>query len=185
MHRTVTWVLVALVALGAAGTPASARDPKPAAGDVQVLDWKQLVPPGWNPTDLIAKYNREVATMKDDDPRAERLAEALRKAWESAPVVQALDNKTVKLSGFLVSLEGDGKSVSEFLLVPFFGACIHVPPPPSNQIVLVRTGRTPFKLGPLFQRVAVTGRLRTEQARNQLASASYVLEATHVEALAQ
>jgi uncharacterized protein len=93
--------------------------------------------------------------------------------------VTALNNKMVKLSGFLVTLEGDGKSVSEFLLVPFFGACIHVPPPPSNQIVLVRT--KPFKVKEVFQTVAVTGRLRTEVARNDLASASYVLEATHVE----
>jgi len=87
----------------------------------------------------------------------------------------------VKLSGFLVTLEGDGKAVSEFLLVPFFGACIHVPPPPSNQIVLVRTGARPFKIRQSFEQVSVTGRLRTERARNELASASYVIEATQVE----
>jgi hypothetical protein len=85
-------------------------------------------------------------------------------------VVTALNNKMVKLTGFLVTLEGDGKPVSEFLLVPFFGACIHVPPP-SNQIVLVRT--KPFKVK----------EVRTGVARNDLASASYVLEATHVESL--
>jgi hypothetical protein len=85
----------------------------------------------------------------------------------------------VKLSGFLVTLEGDGKAVSEFLLVPFFGACIHVPPPPSNQIVLVRT--KPFKVKQMFQTVAVTGRLRTEPVRNDVASASYVIEAMLVE----
>jgi uncharacterized protein len=109
------------------------------------------------------------------------LAEKLRKAWENAPVVDALNSKLVKLSGFLVTLEGDGESVSEFLLVPFFGACIHVPPPPSNQIVLVRTAAKPFKVKQVFQTVAVTGRLRTEAVRNDLASASYVIEATHVE----
>jgi hypothetical protein len=77
-----------------------------------------------------------------------------------------------------VTPEGDGKSVSEFLLVPFFGACIHVPPPQSNQIVLVRT--KPFQVKQVFQTVAVTGRLRAEVVRNDLASASYILEATHV-----
>jgi hypothetical protein len=87
----------------------------------------------------------------------------------------------VKLSGFLVTLEGDGKAVTEFLLVPFFGACLHVPPPPSNQIVLVRTAAKPFKVKEMFQTVAVTGRLRTEAVRNDVASASYVIEATHVE----
>jgi hypothetical protein len=78
-----------------------------------------------------------------------------------------------------VTLEGDGKAVSEFLLVPFFGACIHVPPPPSNQMVLVRT--KPFQVKHLFETVAVIGRLRTERARNDVATASYVIEATHVE----
>jgi hypothetical protein len=139
------------------------------------------VPPGYDPSQLVRKYYDDVAKLKDDDPRAEQLAEALRRAWESAPVVASLDNKTVKLSGFLVSLEGDGKAVSEFLLVPYFGACIHVPPPPSNQIVLVRTRARPYKISHSFERVSVTGRLRTEQARNDLASASYVIEAARVE----
>jgi hypothetical protein len=95
--------------------------------------------------------------------------------------VEALNNKIVRLSGFLVTLEGDGKAVSEFLLVPFFGACIHVPPPPSNQIVLVRTAARPFKVKQMFQTVVVTGQLRAEAVRNDVASASYVIEATHVE----
>jgi uncharacterized protein len=181
-HRIALALLVLAAGITCLGPSAHAQGPKPAPGDVQTIDWKQLVPPGYDPGELVMKYNREVAHLKDDDPRAQQLAEGLRRAWESAPVVESLNNRMVKLAGFLVSLEGDGKSVSEFLLVPYFGACIHVPPPPSNQIVLVRTGRTPYKVGALFQRVAVTGRLRTEAARNQLASASYVIEATTVEA---
>jgi uncharacterized protein len=173
-----TVVLGIAICLGAAATAPQAQEPKAATRDVQIIEWKDLVPPGYDPGELLMKYNRDVARLKDDDPRAQQLADALRKAWESAPVVAALNNKIVKLAGFLVSLEGDGKTVSDFLLVPYFGACIHVPPPPSNQIVLVRAART---LGQMFQRVAVTGRLRTELARNDLASASYVLEATHVE----
>ena len=181
MRRTT--VLLLVVALGIAPSEVrrlEARDGGASAG-VQLIEWKHLVPPGYDPSQLMRKYYDDVSKLKDDDPRAERLAEALRQAWESAPVVAALDNKTVKLSGFLVSLEGDGKAVSEFLLVPYFGACIHVPPPPSNQIVLVRTGRQPFKISQSFEQVAVTGRLRTERARNELASASYVIEATRVE----
>jgi uncharacterized protein len=180
------WLIAEFVALsiavGALTAAAQApRDDKAAAADVQVIEWKDLVPPGWDPSDLVLRYRREVAQMKDDDPRARQLAEDLRKAWEAAPVVEALNNKTVKLRGFLVSLEADGNMISEFLLVPFFGACIHVPPPPSNQIVLVRAPRTPIKLGPTFQKVLVTGWLRTEPARHDLGSASYVIEATRVD----
>ncbi|HUP38282.1 MAG TPA: DUF3299 domain-containing protein [Candidatus Limnocylindria bacterium] len=171
--RAVALVLVAAIWLGAPGALAQERP--------EVIDWKHLVPAGYDPSDLVRKYQKEVSRLRDDDPRAEKAAERLRKAWENAPVVQSLSNKTVKLSGFLVTLEGDGKAVSEFLLVPYFGACIHVPPPPSNQVVLVRTGRRPFKVTEVFDMVSVTGRLRTERSSSELASASYVIEATHVE----
>lgn len=52
-------------------------------------------------------------------------------------VVPELDGKQVKLPGYLLPLEFDQKKVTEFLLVPWFGACIHTPPPPPNQIVFV------------------------------------------------
>jgi hypothetical protein len=170
-------MLIALVLVAAwLGAPGVLAQERP-----EMIDWKHLVPPGYNPSELMSKYQRDVAPLSDDDPRVEQLGAALRKAWESAPVVEALNNRLVKLSGFLVTLEGDGKAVSEFLLVPYFGACIHVPPPPSNQVVLVRTGKRPFRAKHLFDMVSVTGRLRTERSRNELASASYVIEATHVE----
>jgi hypothetical protein len=182
MNRTVACLLLAAIGLGVlAVTAPEAQDSKATSANVQEVNWKDLVPPGFDPNRLLKKYYQDVAMLKDNDPRAVRLAEELQKAWESAPVVEALDNKIVRLSGFLVTLEGDGKAVSEFLLVPFFGACIHVPPPPSNQIVLVRTAANPFKVKQMFQTVSVTGRLRAEAVRNDVASASYVIEATHVE----
>ena len=173
MNPLFALVLVAATWLGA---PAVLAQERP-----EVIDWKHLVPAGYDPSELMRKYQKEVSSLRDNDPRAGRAAERLRQAWENAPVVQALSNKVVKLSGFLVTLEGDGKAVSEFLLVPYFGACIHVPPPPSNQVVLVRTGNRPFKVNQMFDMVSVTGTLRTERARNDLASASYVIEATQVE----
>ena len=178
MHRTALVVFVAAVGLCLPWVPAPQAQGTRAA-NVRTLDWKDLVPPGSDPNQLLKKYYADVAKLKDSDPRAARLAEGLRKAWEAAPVVESLNNQMVKLSGFLVTLEGDGQAVVEFLLVPFFGACIHVPPPPSNQIVLVRT--KPFKVKQMFQTVAVTGRLRTEPVRNDMASASYIIEATLVE----
>jgi uncharacterized protein len=183
MKRTLAFVLVATICIGTPGAEVvHARDAKAATAAVQTLQWKDLVPPGYDPDQLLNQYTKDVANLKDTDPRAEKLAAALRQAWENAPVVELLNNKTVRLAGFLVALEGDGKAVSEFLLVPFFGACIHVPPPPSNQIVLVRTASKPFKPKEMFQTVMVTGRMRTEATRNDLATASYVIDATKVEA---
>jgi uncharacterized protein len=182
MIRPAALVLASSIVLAvAAGSATDAQERKPGPEPVKAVDWKDLVPAGFNPDRLLEKYYEDVAPMKDNDPRAARLAEQLRRSWENAPVVEALNNKTVKLSGFLVVLEGDGKAVTEFLLVPFFGACIHEPPPPSNQIVLIRTGTKPFKVKQMFQMVAVTGRLRTEANRNSLASASYIIDAVHVE----
>ena len=54
----------------------------------------------------------------------------------------SLNGQYVKLPGYVVPLESDaGGLLSEFLLVPYYGACIHVPPPPSNQIVYVRLNK--------------------------------------------
>ena len=55
----------------------------------------------------------------------------------AAPVVEALNGQHVKIPGFVVPLDASGETVKEILLVPYFGACVHVPPPPSNQIVHV------------------------------------------------
>jgi hypothetical protein len=174
MNTTIVLVLVAAMSLVAPRAMAQERP--------EIIDWKHLVPAGYDPGTLVRKYQMEVSTLRDNDPRAERAAERLRRAWEHAPVVESLNNRMVKLSGFLVTLEGDGKAVSEFLLVPYFGACIHVPPPPSNQVVLVRVPGKGFRVNEMFDMVSVTGRLRTERARNELASASYVIDATRVEA---
>src|SRR4029450_11064336 len=86
-------VLGVVICLGAAAP--RAQEPKTAAREVQVIEWKALVPPGYDPGELVMKYNRDVARLKDDDPRAQQLADALRSAWESAPVVASLDNKIV------------------------------------------------------------------------------------------
>ena len=116
MNRTVVFVLVAAIGCGLRGVTApEAQDSKATSANVQEVDWKDLVPTGFDPNRLLRKYDQDVAMLTDNDPRAVRLAEELRKAWESASVVEALNNKIVRLSGFLVTLEGDGKAVSDFL----------------------------------------------------------------------
>src|SRR6187399_1445007 len=57
---------------------------------------------------------------------------------EKTEALQKVDGKKVKVPGFMVPLEDEEEMVTEFLLVPYVGACIHTPPPPPNQIVLVR-----------------------------------------------
>jgi hypothetical protein len=79
----------------------------------------------------------------------------------------ALDGQIVRIPGYLLPLEFSGKQVSEFLLVPWVGACIHTPPPPPNQIVHVKADK-PFDFGGLFAPVWVTGRMSTAAAKKSL-----------------
>ncbi len=91
-----------------------------------------------------------------------------------------LNGATVKLAGFIVPLQnGSDGRVTEFFLVPYYGACIHVPPPPPNQIVLVRYPKG-FAMRDLFTPVWIEGKLHTEKVSNDLANASYTFSADRV-----
>ena len=79
----------------------------------------------------------------------------------------ALDGQVVRLPGYLLPLEFSGKMVTEFLLVPWVGACIHTPPPPPNQILHVKTDK-PFEMAGVFMPVWVTGRLTAAATKKSL-----------------
>ncbi|MBE1283482.1 MAG: DUF3299 domain-containing protein [Rhodobacteraceae bacterium] len=87
-------------------------------------------------------------------------------------IVPELNGEFVRLPGFLVPLKFDGTGGTEFLLVPFVGACIHVPPPPPNQLVYALAER-PHQMEGLFAPVYAVGTLRTVYAETGLAQASY------------
>ncbi len=146
---------------------------------VTELEWDALIPEEWRPDKIMARY--KVEELEDDDPRAQELMEKLQALWKKAPVVQDLDRKRVKLPGFVVPLDTDGQRIGEFLLVPYYGACIHVPPPPANQTVHVVTGTDREYQGGLFDPVWVSGILKVESSSSELADAGYRLEATTVE----
>lgn len=91
-------------------------------------------------------------------------------------VVKELDGLRVRIPGFILPLEysASGK-ITEFLLVPYFGACIHTPPPPPNQIVYV-TSEKPVSLGNQWDAIWATGVLRAKSKINDLGDAAYTLE---------
>jgi hypothetical protein len=103
----------------------------------------------------------------------------MTQAQPNAPVRVELDGQFVKIPGFVVPLEGTATETSEFLLVPYFGACIHVPPPPSNQIVFVKFAE-PVPIDNLYDAVWVTGTLTTERWTGDIASVSYSLSGVTV-----
>lgn len=93
----------------------------------------------------------------------------------NAPLIESLDGTLAKIPGFVVPLEGDAESITEFLLVPYFGACVHVPPPPSNQIVYVRFPEG-VPVANLYDAVWVTGTLSTEGWTGDIASVGYSMK---------
>jgi uncharacterized protein len=94
-------------------------------------------------------------------------------------IVSELNGQDVSIGGYIVPLDFDATTVKEFLLVPFVGACIHVPPPPANQIIYVKTDKG-IEIGGQFDPVTVTGKINTTVAFTGLADAGYTLTADSV-----
>ena len=78
-----------------------------------------------------------------------------------------LQDKTIQLAGYALPVDRDGDLVYQFLLVPWTGACSHMPTPPPNQIVLVTPAR-PYKMSEAYQPVSVTGALKPDLEKSQL-----------------
>jgi hypothetical protein len=84
-------------------------------------------------------------------------------------VNKELDGRQVALSGYLLPLDFSGKSVSDFLLVPYVGACIHVPPPPPNQIVFAHLKTAmKFEMDELFKPLQVFGTIKVQSMKKNL-----------------
>ena len=169
-----------LAATPAAPAPAQAKSAtavKPSDSSVRTLSWDALVPPGWDPFKDFKDLNFQ--NLDDGDPRASAMLKKMREAWDNAPVNQSLSGQQVRIPGFVVPLEESKDGLKEFLLVPYFGACIHSPPPPANQIVHVLP-RTPAKGLRSMDAVWVSGTLTTSRTDSYMGAASYRIEAVSV-----
>jgi uncharacterized protein len=166
-----------------------------ANSDARDLNWGQLVPPAAQSDNLKTKSFLQGARPPargggaDGVPQPSPPPEA---GWMSmrsqqpggaaAPAVVAeLDGARVRIGGYVVPLDFDATKVTEFLLVPFVGACIHVPPPPPNQIIYVRAAEG-FEVAGQFDPVYVTGTIRTARQITGLAATGYTMEAERVDA---
>ena len=105
-----------------------------AADEPREVQWEELVPQGWNPNSVFDQYTDEEYTNLSDEQYLKLQIEA-QAMLDEAPTVESLDGETVRIPGFVLPLEFDETSIKEFLLVPYFGACIHTPPPPANQVI--------------------------------------------------
>lgn len=135
------------------------------------------MPADWDPMKDLKGLNMSI--LSDADPRASAALSKLREAWDNAPINPAVVGQLVRLPGYLVPLEETKDGVKEFLLVPYFGACIHSPPPPANQIVHVLP-KTAAKGLRSMDTVWVTGVLTGTRTDSYMGMSGYRIEATQV-----
>ena len=119
----------------------------------------------------LALENRLIAEGVDVDDAVRRIDDAFAAFEEQQSVTVAeLNGTTVRIPGYALPLEFNEVGITEFLLVPYVGACIHSPPPPPNQMVFV-TLAEPFVMQSLYEPVWITGTIETKTASHAL---SYV-----------
>ena len=133
------------------------------------IEWNQLIPQGVPYPEIVAEGEMDV---ENDTWVPVYDANARRFSTE-------LDGAYIRMPGFVIPLELDARGVKTFLLVPYVGACIHVPPPPANQLVYVESLQAvPF--ANLWAAVWVTGTLRTQLQNTNLGEIGYARDAVEV-----
>ncbi|PRY23718.1 hypothetical protein CLV78_104210 [Aliiruegeria haliotis] len=146
--------------------------PARAADDLVQLEWSDLVPnDGAGSTmeqlrSLGIVEHGQLSTPFDQE--------------QGANVTHEFDGKTVRIPGYIVPLDYSGQGVTSFLLVPYVGACIHVPPPPANQLIMVTT-EEPYESEGLFESVWVTGMFGASAVATELADIGYAISADRIE----
>lgn len=178
-----------IVAAAAFAAVVTLRMEQPSAAPEAPLElkWAQLIPPSATrpPRSFLAGRNapdpaQPVFPETGPDARWMSAPSAATRASTPPAVVESLNGKRILIGGYVVPLDFDATTVKEFLLVPFVGACIHVPPPPANQIVYVKTVKG-IQVKSMFEPVYVTGTLTTAPSFTGLADAGYTLDAERVD----
>jgi len=149
------------------------------------IEWTQLMPADdlaalMNPPEFIVDI--EDGTALDNVAALSELskgndtAKRFKDALQSSRVIQAFNEQDIRLPGFIVPLESDdNQRVTAFFIVPYFGACLHLPPPPPNQIVYVEYAKgvvLPNIQDPFW----FEGTIIIDQTENDLGSSAYTMK---------
>lgn len=162
-----------------------------AADRYRELDWLDLLTPAdRNAMEHLPAIDHSVSPERKPDPSKANQAiqftrgikdEKVRQQWgkvlNSTTVRPELDGVKVRIAGFLVPLETNAQGkVSEFFLVPYQGACIHIPPPPPNQLIYIKYPKGyAFSPDDIYEGFWVEGTLHTELIHSKLANAAYTM----------
>jgi len=156
----------------------------------ETIEWPDLMPPEvlailLNPPEYIAEIEDGSAEdqissqMKSAVNQSEE--DAYQKALVSTDVNENLDGAMIRIPGFVVPLEFDEEqTISQFFLVPYFGACLHMPPPPPNQIILVNAPKG-IQMSALYDPFWIEGQLSTSFQENDMATSAYAMQLKRIE----
>jgi len=150
----------------------------------RTIEWVELMPKD----DLEAIMNQpdyidEIVDGSPEDQLSNRVKSAIatasdqryQQALESTRIIEEFNNQSVRIAGFIVPLEFDGEqTITQFFFVPYFGACIHLPPPPPNQLIYVSYPQG-LKLDALYDPFWITGVLKTSLVENDTATSAYAM----------
>jgi uncharacterized protein len=162
----------------AASTKTTSAAPAAAKSPYREIMWDALMPSNWDP--MLPFKGIKLAALSDDDPRANNALAIAKKYWNKAPMNPKIDNVAVRIPGFVVSLERDGDALTEFLVVPYYGGCIHVPPPPANQIIHVHSDK-PIQGIRTMDAVWISGTIKVGTTDTMMGVAGYNMLAQNVE----
>ena len=140
-------------------------------GELVDLDWEHLMP------------EEDRAAFASGVVQHEQLTDEMSPFQQMTDVTKVradLDGERVRIPGYMTPLSFDDAEVGEFLLVPYVGACVHVPPPPANQIVYVTVEGTVPVLE-MWEPFLAVGTLRTDPRSTELAEVAYTMELEHLE----
>ncbi len=160
----------------------AAESPAAGAQQFSTIEWVELIPPHvleilMNPP----SYMQDIQDGSEEDQISSQIKntiaaasdDAYQQALVSTEVNADMNGAMVRLPGFIVPLEfDDNQIITQFFLVPYFGACIHSPPPPPNQIVLVDSPDG-LAMEALYTPFWISGEMKTVVSENDMATSAY------------
>ena len=180
---TITVCILLLSVSGQAGWWPFSDDKEKDVSEITTIYWEDLIPDDFvQPENPFATMSQEeVDKLLDGSDESNARLNQLQEEFNYAPVVDELDGKRVKIPAYVTPLEFDGQTkMSEFLLVPYVGACLHTPPPPANQVVHANSDEV-VEFKNIYDPIWAIGTIRAETVQSDLAESGYRLEIESVE----